>query len=56
VILRVNRVSISAVVSPRYPGAVTGLHDRIERGGEAACRPTPADGSVILKQVRSLRF
>jgi len=51
VILRVNGVPISAVVSPRDPGAVTGLHDRIKRGGKASCRPTPADSRVILKQV-----
>jgi hypothetical protein len=55
VILRINGVSISAVVSPRHPGAVTGLHDRIKGGGEASCRPTTADGRVILKQVRALR-
>jgi hypothetical protein len=54
VILRVNGVSISTVVPPRYPGTVTGLHDRIKRGGEASRRPTPADGRVILKQVRPL--
>ena len=51
-ILGVNGVSIRAVMPPRYPGTVTGLHDRIERRGEASRRPSPADGRVILKQVR----
>src|SRR5215813_9076010 len=47
VILRVNSMSICTVVPPRDPGAMTGLHDGIERGGEASRRPTPADGRVI---------
>jgi hypothetical protein len=55
VILRVNSISICTVVAPRYPGTMTGLHDRIERRGETARRPSPTDGRVILKQVRSLR-
>src|SRR5712691_982472 len=54
VILCVNGVSIRAVVPPGDPGAVTGLHDGIERRGEASRWPTPADGRVILKQVRPL--
>jgi hypothetical protein len=55
VILRINSISICTVVAPRYPGTMTSLHDRIERRGEAARRPSPTDGRVILKQVRSLR-
>jgi hypothetical protein len=43
-ILGVNGVSICAVMPPRYPGTVTGLHNRIERRGEASRRPRPADG------------
>jgi hypothetical protein len=53
-ILRVNSLPISTVVPPGYPGAMTGLHHRIERCGEATRRPTPPDGCVIPKQIRAL--
>jgi hypothetical protein len=42
-ILGINSVSIRTVMSPRYPGTVTGLHDRIKRRGEASRRPRPTD-------------
>jgi hypothetical protein len=53
-IVGIDSLPVSAAVPPGHPGAVAGLHDRIERCGEAASRLTPAEGVVALKYAGDL--
>jgi hypothetical protein len=54
VILGVDGLSIGTATPPGYPGAVAGLHDGIERCGEATSRLTPAQSVIALEHVGDL--
>jgi hypothetical protein len=54
VILGVDSLAIGAATPPGDPGAVAGLHDRVESRGEAARRLTPAQGVGALEQAAEL--
>jgi hypothetical protein len=53
-ILDVDGLSISTATPSGHPGAVAGLHDGIERCGEAASRLTPAQGMAALEHTGDL--